>query len=215
MPRRWARRSWRAVWLQTAGCVPLARSRADAHAIRARFIARPARGRAVSTVCSSARAERPCGPFWHPTCSDLLRVHRDNEVPNVASRLEFRAHAPIDDRRGWNPERNRVVGDGIRRRQGHVPHKLVRAGRAWRVLPGQGDRALREGRARRHAQDGRSPGQRCAAAARRRDRLHDGLRSPGPQDARTGAAGHHRRDVVPVRSARHHGPRQRREPRRS
>ena len=207
--------SWRAVGLQTAGCVPLARSRADAHAIGGAIYSRPGpRARGIDRLFR-ARAERPCGPFWHPTCSDLLRVHRDNEVPNVASRLEFRAHAPVDDRRGWNPERNRVVGDGIRRRQGHVPHELVRAGRAWRVLPGQGDRALREGRARRHAQDGRSPGQRRAAAARRRDRLHDGLRSPGPQDARTGAAGHHRRDLVPVRSARHHGPRQRREPRRS
>ena len=33
----------------------------------------------------------------------------------------------------------------------------------------------------------------AAAAARRRDRLHDGLRLPGAEDARAGPAGHHRR----------------------
>ena len=62
---------------------------------------------------------------------------------------------------------------------------------------------LREGRPRRHDQDGRPAGQRHAAAARRRDRRHDGLRPPGAQDAGAGPAGHHRRHVVPVRPAGH------------
>ncbi len=64
-----------------------------------------------------------------------------------------------------------------------LPHQLVRPGRAWRFLSGQGDRALRQGRARRHHQDGRPAGQRLAAFARRRDRFHDGLRHPGAERA--------------------------------
>ena len=47
---------------------------------------------------------------------------------------------------------------------------------------------LREGRPRRHHQDGRSAGQRHATAAGRRDRRHDGLRPPGAQDAGAGPA---------------------------
>ena len=69
---------------------------------------------------------------------------------------------------------------------------------------------LREGRARRHHQDGRPAGQRHAASARRRDRRHDGLRPAGAQDAGAGPAGHHHRHVVPVRPARHDDARQRR-----
>ena len=55
------------------------------------------------------------------------------------------------------------------------------------------DRPLREGRARRHHQDGRPAGERHAAPARRRGRHDDGLRLPGAQVAREGLPVDHRR----------------------
>ena len=47
------------------------------------------------------------------------------------------------------------------RRQSHVSDELVRPGRARRLLSGEGGGPVREGRPRRHDQDGRSAGQRA------------------------------------------------------
>ncbi len=108
-----------------------------------------------------------------------------------------------------------VAGCGERRGQGHVSHELVRAGRARRLLPGQGRGDLREGRPRRDHQDGRPAGERLAAAARRRSRRDDGLRLPGAELDLEGPAGHHHRGVVPEGPSGHHDPRPREGPRRS
>ena len=101
-----------------------------------------------------------------------------------------------------------------RRGQDHLPHQLVRAGRARRLLPGEGRGHLREGRPRRDDQDGRPAGERAAAPARRRRRRDDGLRLPGAEFDLEGPAGHHHRHLVPEGPARHHGPRPREGPRR-
>jgi hypothetical protein len=108
----------------------------------ARFIARRPEGRTASAVCSRARAVRRLPPFWHPTCSDLLRIHRDNEVPNVASRLEFRAHAPIDDRRGRNPGATVWSATAFGADKVTFLTSWFAQAEHGGFLPGQGDRAL-------------------------------------------------------------------------
>src|SRR5882757_2639716 len=57
---------------------------------------------------------------------------------------EFSA-AKDRSRPGWNRRTSEFGCADTGRRQGELPHELVRAGRAWRFLSGQGDRAVREG----------------------------------------------------------------------
>ncbi len=137
----------------------------------------------------------------------------NREARNGCEDSEIWARRRIGERR--NAGSCARIQPGECRRQGDISHQLVRPGGARRLLSGESERALRKGRARRHAEDGRPAGQRRATSARRRDRLHDGLRPPGPQNAGARASGHHGGDLVPVRSARNDDPRQRGKPCRS
>src|SRR5712671_2007282 len=73
------------------------------------------------------------------TCTD----QSDSEVRDVCGMLELCASAFIEDGSGRRVGHCPVVDVGIRGRQGHIPDELVRAGRARRLLPGQGDRVVR------------------------------------------------------------------------
>ena len=79
-------------------------------------------------------------------------------------------------------------------------HRLARAGRARRLLPGARRRHLRKARARRDDQDGRPAGQRPAAPRRRPARRRDGRRAAGALRRRAERADHRDRRDVPEES---------------
>ena len=134
---------------------------------------------------------------------DMMRADCRDDEPDRST-----SHA---GRRGCEPRAARRLPSARRQRRAHpVPDRMVRAGRARRLLPGTRRRTLRPRRAGRRNRDGRAADQWPAAAHRRPGGHHHGVRHPGAQGDRAGPARGDRRQLVPARPAGPDEPQERR-----